>query len=1032
MESGPTRVLVLGPFRPTLEAVLAERIRAAKASDPAAPVVVLVGSNMLALYLRRLVAGGMPLWDVRFVTFAELARGLGGPQLDEAGRRPLPDLAEQVLLEGIVRQHAAGYFEPVADLPGFVRTAAASIRDLKEAGIGPVALRRVRSPKLNAFRTFYAAYEKALDTLGFYDGADLLAAAADAAPGSNVIAGAAFIAYGFYDLNGLQRRLVAALAARAPSAAALVPAGPGPAFRYARPLVDWFSEIGFASRQADPERDPLATSLFGPATGAPADAPEVRILSTAGESREVREVVRQVLALAERGVPFHEIGVLLRHPETYARILREAFERSGIPCFLSGGVPLAETREARSLALLAHLLAGDLPRADVMQFVHFAPLAFDQLIGHVPNTSQWELLSIEAGVVEGLEGWRRGLDRLEAHRRAEADEEPGQPIDELPHLRRFIDTLIEAKKNFPARGTWAELIDALLGVYERFTPPSDGRDRVCGEVRTLAELDALGTTTTFARVRDAVTEWIKRARVPAQGFQRGKVYVGDLFQSRGLGFRAVVLPGLVEKGFPAPSRQDPILLDAERDRIGRAAGAGAFLPRKVARIAEEKTLFALAVSAGSEHVTLAYSRLEVATARERVPSHFLTRLLEAVTGECHDSASLERASAFRRVPMLPTGGGPDIDLDEFDLRTVAELVETGKPKRALFLAGVSEQFARGVRAETARWRENRFTEFDGLVAGAAGGSLAAEVMAPTRIETYAACPFVYFLRHVLGVEPLEEPERIERMPPLDRGALLHRVFRRAYARCFRADGAVSADELAAALVEAAEDELRRIGPVGPALTWAMDRAQMLRDLAHFGALDSADCAVRDARPTLFEARFGMPRRDDAEDAASTERPFALELGGKMYRFKGKIDRVDRIGEGEARVIDYKTGRSTAKPDAFAGGTALQLPLYLLAAEMLLPGRHAVAGEYAYATARGGFATVEFSREALEARRAELERIIATVEDGIEKGLFIPTFDREGCRYCEFKGACGANVEILFKRKKEDPRVAELLALREIA
>ncbi len=1031
MSSDQKHRVIVGPFRPVLEAALAGQICAAQRDDPGAPVLVLVGSNMLAMYLRRRLAERNPLWNVRFLTFTKLARKLGLARLRSPGRRALPGLAQRLIVRDVIRQCAAGgYFEPVADLPGFVKTTAASITDLKEAGLAPAALGKVKGAKLAAFRTIFAGYESSLGKLGLYDDADLMAAAAESAAQSPLVASAGLIAYGFYDLNGLQRRLLLALASRARSATAMVPGGAGPAYAYGGPLIEWLSRNGFAAQAAATEEDSLAGRLFAPPRGTPTDAADFRVLSVPGEPREAREIVRQVLEFAARGIPFHEIGILLRSPEAYSRLLRDAFDRRGIPYFVSGGTPLRETRQARSLEMLASLIAGDLPRDEVMQFIHFAPIAFDKLLGHGPNTSNWDLLSIAAGIVAGPGEWTRRLAELKT-RAGDGDQEHALPLHELPHLTAFVRELIAAKESVPVSGTWADTAGGLLRVYEHFVESSDDRDRICTEARKLIDLDEINPETTLDEVREAIADLLGRQRSPAKGFQRGKVYIGGLFESRGLGFRAVIVPGLVEKAFPAAGRQDPIVLDGERAVISGATGA--HLPGKSGRVDEEKMLFALAVSAAAECVTLTFSRLDVAAARDRIPSHFLARLAEALTGERYDHESLERAPGFSRVSMFPGGAGDQqyLDLDDYDLRAIAGLVEAGKPERALYLAAVSEQFKRGVEAETARWQEKHFTQFDGIVSQAAHRTIAGDVVSPTRIERFAACPFAYFLQRVLNIQPLEEPERMERIAPLDRGALIHRAFCRAYTERFRNGATASAGELSASLRDAANAEFRRLRAVPPALTWALDQAEILRDLDRFATLDAADCLAAGARPAMFETRFGMPPRSHREDRASTERPLELVFGGKSYKFKGMIDRIDELGEGEARVIDYKTGRKSGKPNTFAGGTALQLPIYILAAQMLRPNRRAVGAEYAFATERGGFSSVEFTREALDARMNDLERIIVTAEQCIQNGIFIATPHKDRCRYCDFKDVCGANQDVIFERKKGDPAIAGLLEMAEI-
>ncbi|MFW6107619.1 MAG: PD-(D/E)XK nuclease family protein, partial [bacterium] len=669
----------------------------------------------------------------------------------------------------------------------------------------------------------------------------------------------------------------------------------------------------------------------------------------------------------------------------------------------------------------------DMSRTDVMQFAHAAPVPFAELVGGQPNLGDWELLTIDAGIVSGPEHWLPQLDALGGR---PTDDEPPRAMDELPDLHRFVSALLETRRDVPGRGTWARITGWLVDAYDRFVGPCDGRERVCEVARGLADLDRTRVPATFDDLREALAERLGRDRTPAEGFQRGKVFIGGLFESRGLGFRAVIIPGLAERSFPATGRPDPILPDRQRRRL---AHGGAYLPLKSARPVEERMLFALALGAATEHRTLAHSRLDVATGRDRVPSHFLIRLAEAVSGRRCDYRTLENAPGFERVSMFPSAGADRtlIDVDDRDLEMLTHLVAAGQHDRVLFLADLSPTFERGVRAEIARWQQDTFTPFDGLVPGAGRIVAAGEPIAPTRLETYLTCPFRYFLQVVLGIDELEEPEAVERIRPLERGRLVHRIFCRAYRDHFAGGGGLSADELAAALRQTADDVFRRAAPMGPALTWAIDRARIIEDLEHFARLDAEECRRAGARPALFEVRFGMPPRGPGEDEASTERPLELDLGGRTWRFKGKIDRVDELGDDGLRVIDYKTGKKRGRTNAFDGGRSLQLPLYLLAADMLRSGRRGRDARYAFATRRGGFHTVRFDRPALEDRMADLERIITTAEQSLEAGVFVCTPDSKHCRSCPFAAACGPNRELIFERKKDDPRLAPLLELAEI-
>ena len=97
----------------------------------------------------------------------------------------------------------------------------------------------------------------------------------------------------------------------------------------------------------------------------------------------------------------------------------------------------------------------------------------------------------------------------------------------------------------------------------------------------------------------------------------------------------------------------------------------------------------------------------------------------------------------------------------------------------------------------------------------------------------------------------------------------------------------------------------------------------------------------------FELAFGLAgRRGGQMDQASRPEPVELRAGDHRILLAGKIDRVDRIGTGDAAgllVVDYKTGRLPTAADVLTGHD-LQLALYAQAVEAML-GEPCAGGAY---------------------------------------------------------------------------------------
>ena len=147
-------------------------------------------------------------------------------------------------------------------------------------------------------------------------------------------------------------------------------------------------------------------------------------------------------------------------------------------------------------------------------------------------------------------------------------------------------------------------------------------------------------------------------------------------------------------------------------------------------------------------------------------------------------------------------------------------------------------------------------------------------------------------------------------------------------------------------------------------------------------------------PARFEAAFGVEWREGAGPPLAYPLPDGTEI-----RLCGTIDRIDLSpDERHARVLDYKTGRvrTPRTPDRLGRGRALQLPIYRLAAEALLPaggGELAVdEAQYYHVIGPDAGTRIRFTRAGWDTRRADFDRVLQLIVDGIRAGRF---FQRPG-------------------------------------
>jgi ATP-dependent helicase/DNAse subunit B len=232
------------------------------------------------------------------------------------------------------------------------------------------------------------------------------------------------------------------------------------------------------------------------------------------------------------------------------------------------------------------------------------------------------------------------------------------------------------------------------------------------------------------------------------------------------------------------------------------------------------------------------------------------------------------------------------------------------------------------------------------------------------------------------------------------------------------------------LLAAAIDEALPPAPSNPvqAALREVDRRQVTQWLAQY----RTQCEKYDKQwqgfkslmaAELFEVSFGHGNGEPP----SVDRPLELTAENQTVRIAGRIDRIDcgiEAGHTVFNVLDYKTGRSVRfTAEAVAAGTALQLPLYALAAmELLLTDRDALPWQAGYWHLReDGFKPRQALRmyrnddgrielePAWEQMRAGLADTVVGLVRGIRRGQFPVCSRDDRCTgYCPFSTVCRVN------------------------
>jgi ATP-dependent helicase/DNAse subunit B len=702
----------------------------------------------------------------------------------------------------------------------------------------------------------------------------------------------------------------------------------------------------------------LERQLFRPLRRVEAshDAAGVEVIEAPGVHGEVRLVARRIKSLLLRKAAPDAIAVAARDLPAYADVVREVFGEYGIPVDVEGAEPLTRNPAVALLLRAARLPDEDWPFAGVtalLRHSYFRP-AREETAASPDLPQKAEALLRLLGEPRGREAYLRAADRWAQQQQPgledeQAEESRRRRTHDLarecaPFLHRFFRAWDGAPDRAPLaeHASWLERFAADVGVAE--AAAARGRDHAA-LVLLFEELDRWQAEGP-ARPVDRKT-FLRRlaALANAAGLPRthrgpGRVRVLSAAQARHLGPEYLFVVGLGERGFPRLTPPPSLLDEGERQALAPAG-----LPQSGAAdlLAEEMLLFYQVITRARRGLVLSYPAVDE-RGHALLPGSFLSGVLACFR---EGSVPAERRS------MLIEGYDRDTPLSaaEYRVRVAAAWQQGGAARQ---LAGdLGANLADAADLVRLRFHTRENNPYDGLfrdpavIADVARTFGPERVFSPTALEDYVACPFKFFLRHALRLEPLEEPR--EGIEVTRRGQAFHRALARLHRRLKDDSVHLPTDAVAGQareeMARAVEEDVQRAPSPASRELWHLEGQRLMRLADRYGVqwqrfVDPWLEKGVAPRPHHFEIDFGLP----AAESTEVHGPLVIRFDEIEVRVSGRIDRVDvaELSDGSAGfwVIDYKTGSSAHYTSTdLAGFQRLQLTLYALAVEeVLLAGR----------------------------------------------------------------------------------------------
>jgi ATP-dependent helicase/nuclease subunit B len=754
---------------------------------------------------------------------------------------------------------------------------------------------------------------------------------------------------------------------------------------------------------------------------------QLTVIKARSREEEIELVAKQIkLLLQKSNIEPNRLCVVFNLIEKYSPIIRDRFSLFGIPFNLTDRLSLSTSEPIKGIIHLLEIVENDFYYKSILRAMgnYFAE------IGGI-DLSNLLKVAVELKIVSGYTNWLNKIHesinelesnygerndntaKIESYKGAEKDiqaiKEILRPFDQKLQPKEFKQHLLSLifQLNFPGKilNSSQDIVEKDLKALNTFITSLNELTEILeleieGEVKYDLRfyLNQLKTLAAFSRFN--VSE------KPGYGVQ-----VTTLNEIRGLNFDYLFICGLNDGDLPTRFSPEVFL-------------SGSFAREENRHQIEQRYLFYQALCAWDKGLFLTYPQFE--EKKELVQSSFLLDFLRLYSVQNKNEQSyseiiFSKRALLKHVGLMYDKRGKvlkfpdeiDINIESISKSISIDNLRRQDPFGSFQYSGYLEKDIPDNLKE--RLNETTKREFSA-----------------TKLETYAKCPYKFFLENILRIQTVEEP--LEELEAFEFGSLIHSILFEFYSK-LKKRGIVLKNcsdkdfkKTENILFEVASQKFNELSLSSELAFYEREKLLGMNGNKRNSILYKFLLAERSNEdgyiPAFFELGFGKLNNSNTEQIPDKKE---IKIGDIKYR--GKIDRIDLNEKNKTlKVIDYKLSGTKPTIEDLKKGLSLQLPLYLFAAKELISAHFkeefnpagAEIFSLKYAEKDFGIKPIGLKRkgknESVEMQIEEAEEMIkicieminSYVRD-ISKGKFNLSLlkDRKDkiCRYCDFIKIC---------------------------
>lgn len=750
-------------------------------------------------------------------------------------------------------------------------------------------------------------------------------------------------------------------------------------------------------------------------------------------SREIKKII------VEENVKPNKICVAFNLIQNYSSIVRDIFTKNGLPINLTDRMPLDISNPVKAVINFLEIAENEYYFQNIFRALSSEYLQTDGI-----NSFNLFRVSSELKLVSGKENWINTISESINNLKLNSDEDIEEKNKKINSYQKALSDfrfIVELLKPFENKMTINEFKENLFNfIYKSRLPfkllniTFNQEENIRGFtkfIETITEVldlleeekgkEALFSLHYFIEQLRTACMW---ARFNVKEKSNYGILITNLEEIRGLNFDYLFIGGLCDGDLP--TRYNPEIFFS-----------GSFRKQANVHQIEERNLFYQALCCWNKRLYLSFPQTE--SGRELVKSSFMNDLEELffISQRKED----EYSNTFFSLEEV------EIQLGKNNGKSIIELPGDLKSKLPQIQKSIEVQKQRETNIIFEPELHQSCSEYDGILFPYDNDSISnhrlTELLSSftvkqysvSQLETYAKCPFKFFIERIIGIEKIEEPT--EDIEAIEMGRILHSILYEFYSRIrdenidLKNCDKKNIEDAKKYIYEIADKKIAQSFFKSPITFYEKEKLMGIEgnfDESILGKfIEYESKANDDFKPMFFEVSFGSLKKEEGLDKIlSSDEPIKID----GLKLRGKIDRIEiSKDENSFNIVDYKLNGKKPSFQELKEGISLQLPVYLFAAEKLLERKYnkmfspneMFIYSLKYSEDEFGKIKVPLSRkkeeeiktigQLINSTMAHIKNYINLISEG--KFNLSPHEDREKivCRYCQFKSVCRIQEKI---------------------